>query len=555
MADPDSPDGPAIAEAPVSRRKRRFSWIWLVPVIAAIAGAGLVLRGWLEAGPTITITFQTAEGLEAGKTQIRYKAVNIGQIQTIRLAPDRSHVIATAQLVKEAESLAQEGTIFWVVRPRLGLSGVSGLGTLLSGAYIGVDAPLRVETRRPKTEFAGLEVPPEVSQDRPGKRFRLTTDSLGSLDIGSPVYFRRIPVGQVIGYQLSDNGRDVDIQVFVDAPNDRFVTSATRFWNASGVDFTLGAEGLKVRTQSLLSMALGGLAFEDIGGETKPVAARADASFRIYANEQAARAMPDSVALKIAMRFDQSVRGLSVGAPIDFNGIPLGQADSIDMDFDKEQSRFYALVRGTIYPDRLGSVSRMIREYTGPDPERPSGILLKGLIDHGLRAQLRTGNLLTGQLYIALDMFPNAQPVAFEMSMPANIPTVPNNLEQLQQQLVSIAGKLDKIPFDKIGNDLRTTLSSASRLMTRLDKQVAPEAQAMLREAGKSLSEISNMLSSDSGLAANTERAVQELSRTARSLRALSDYLQAHPEALIRGRGPDRLPAGVGASAGASARN
>jgi paraquat-inducible protein B len=546
MAHPGTPDGGDIPDPSITRKKRRISLIWLIPIVAAIAGAGLVLRTWLEAGPTITITFQTAEGLEAGKTQIRYKDVNVGQIQTIRLSEDRSHVITTAQLAKEAASLAQEGSIFWVVRPRLGLSGVSGLGTLLSGAYIGVDTPRKVDTRHPKTEFAGLEVPPEVSQDRAGKRFRLNAHDLGSLDVGSPVYYRRIQVGQVIGYQLSENGQDVDVQIFVDAPHDRFVTSATRFWNASGVDLQIGADGLKVRTQSLLSVALGGLAFQDIGDAARTVAV-ADAKYQLYDSEQSARAKPDSLALKIRLRFDQSVRGLSVGAPIDFNGITLGQVDAIDLSLDQEQKRFYVVVNGTIYPDRLGAVSQIIRKEYMSDSDRPTGVLLGGLIEHGMRAQLRTGNLLTGQLYVAMDVFPNAPPATFEMSIPANIPTVPNNLDQLQQQLASIAGKLEKIPFDKISADLRTTLSSASSLMTRLDKQVAPQAQLALREATKSLAEISNMLSSDTGLAANSERAIQELGRTARSLRALSDYLQAHPEALLRGRGPDRLPSPVSA--------
>lgn len=543
MASSSTPDGTEVRDPSITRKKRRLSWIWLVPIVAAIAGGLLVLRTWLQAGPTVTITFQTAEGLEAGKTQIRYKDVNVGLIESIRLSDDRSHVITTAQLVKEAASLAQEGTIFWVVRPRLGLSGVSGLGTLLSGAYIGVDAPRNVEHKRTKTEFAGLEVPPEVAQDRAGKRFRLSTDTLGSLDIGSPVYFRRIPVGQVIGYQLSNDGRSVDVQIFIDAPNDRFVTQATRFWNASGFDFSLGADGLKVRTQSLLSVALGGLAFEDIGDGGQAVAA-ADTSYRVYDNEQAARSMPDTLALKIRMRFDQSVRGLSVGAPVDFNGIALGQVDAIDMDLDVEHKRFYAVVSGTIYPDRLGSVARVVRqEYMGQDVERPTGRLLAGLIENGMRAQLRTGNLLTGQLYVALDVFPNAPPASFRMSIPADIPTVPNNLEQLQQQLVSIANKIEKIPFDEIGADLRATLGNASRLLARLDKQVMPEAQKALREAARSLAEVNNMLSSEYGLAANTERTMRELDRAARSLRGLADYLQVHPEALLRGRGPDRAPA------------
>jgi paraquat-inducible protein B len=558
MASSSTPSGSDVLEPSITRKKRRFSWIWLVPVVAALAGGGLVLRTWLQAGPTITITFQTAEGLEAGKTQIRYKDVNIGQIQSIRLSEDRSHVITTAQLGKDAASLAQEGTNFWVVRPRLGLSGVSGLGTLLSGAYIGVDAPRRTTDKATKTEFVGLDVPPEVTQDRPGKRFFLKAGNLGSLDIGSPVYFRRIPVGQVIGYRLDQSGREVNVQVFVDAPHDRFVTGATRFWNASGVDFTVSAEGLKVRTQSLLSVAIGGLAFEDIGGAI-PAAATADAVFPIYDSEEAARAKPDGTAWPIRMRFDQSVRGLAVGAAIDFNGVTLGQVDAIKIDFDADQKRFFAMIDATIYPDRLGAVAKTIREYSGPDPQHPSGRMMAGLIERGMRAQLRTGNLLTGQLYIALDVFPNAPPVTFQMSMPANIPTVPNNLEQLQQQLVSIANKLEKIPFDKIGADLRTALSSAARLMTRLDKQVAPEAQVLLKEASKSLSEVSDMLSSSSGLAANTERAMQELGRTARSLRSLSDYLQTHPEALLRGRSPDRYPAGAappaGSPAATSARN
>ncbi|AOB31240.1 paraquat-inducible protein B [Bordetella sp. H567] len=544
MADFGSSGKDDIADPSVTRRKRRLSWIWLVPVVAAIAAGGLVLRTWLQAGPTITITFQTAEGLEAGKTQIRYKDVNVGLIESIRLSEDRSHVVTTAQLAKEAASLAQEGTTFWVVRPRLGLSGVSGLSTLLSGAYIGVDAPRKVETGRPKTQFTGLEVPPEVAQDRAGRRFQLRANTLGSLDIGSPVYYRRIPVGQVIGYRLRDDGQEVDIQIFIDAPNERFVTAATRFWNASGFDFSLGANGLKVRTQSLLSLALGGLAFEDIGDEARTVAT-ADADFRVYDSEENARAKPDRWSVKIRMRFDQSVRGLSVGAPVELNGVTMGQVDAIDMDLDRERQRFFAVVSATIYPDRLGSVAQVVRqEYMG-DAEHPTGRLLGGLIENGMRAQLRTGNLLTGQLYVALDVFPDAPPATFQMGVPADIPTVPNNLDQLQQQLTSIVNKLEKVPFDKIGADLRTTLSSASRLMTRLDKQVAPEAQAALREAGKSLAAITHMLSSDSGLVSDTERTVQELNRTARSLRALSDYLQAHPEALLRGRTPERLPVGT----------
>jgi paraquat-inducible protein B len=233
---------------------------------------------------------------------------------------------------------------------------------------------------------------------------------------------------------------------------------------------------------------------------------------------------------------------LSVGAPIDANGITLGQVDSVSLDLDQEHHRFFATVLGTIYPQRLGPVFEKIRQYSGPDLARPSGRLLAAMIEQGLRAQLRTGNLLTGQLYVAVDVFPNAPPVTFQMSLPADIPTVPNNLEQLQQQLTAIADKIGKLPLDQIAADVRGTMASASRLMNRLDRQVAPDVQVMLRQATKSLADIGNLVASDGSLPASTERTVQELGRAARSLRTLADYLQTHPDSLIRGRAPDQKP-------------
>ncbi|PTN51099.1 paraquat-inducible protein B, partial [Achromobacter xylosoxidans] len=236
--------GSAVASTPAaSRKRRRLSWIWLVPLIAAVGGLALVVRVWMEAGPTATISFQTAEGLEAGKTQVRYKEVVVGVVERVALNSDRSGIVATVRINKDAGSLLQEGTMFWVVRPRLTLSGVSGLSTLFSGAYIGVDPSdqfrQETETRATKYSFVGLETPPEVQQDRAGKRFTLKAHDLGSLDIGSPVYFRRIAVGEVVAYHLDSSGEGVNVQVFIDAPNDDFVNSATRFWNASGVDFSV----------------------------------------------------------------------------------------------------------------------------------------------------------------------------------------------------------------------------------------------------------------------------------------------------------------------------
>lgn len=545
MADQTPPPADGTFDAPeVSRKKqRRISWIWVVPIVAALAGLSLVVRTWLQTGPEVSIMFNTAEGLEVGKTQVRYKDVIVGTVTGIHFNDGRSKVVVEAELAKEAAGLAGEGTNFWVVRPRLGFSGVSGLGTLLSGAYIGVDAPDNASTASSATkfEFVGLEVPPAVTHDREGKRFTLKAHDLGSLDIGSPVYFRRINVGRVIGYQLDESGDAVNVEVFVDAPNDKFVTQGTRFWNASGVDVSVDGGGLKLRTQSLVSLALGGVAFAPVSLRDTEEAAEST-EFQLYATETDARANPDGEPFPVRMRFDQSIRGLAVGASIDFQGIVLGEVSQIVIDFDSVKKRFYAMVDATLYPERLGRVYEEVRKHAEENGETARGRLLSNMIKYGLRAQLRTANLLTGQLYIVLEHFPNAPPVEFHMSHPIMLPTIPGNLEQLQQQITHIIAKIDKIPFDQIGNDLRATLSSTAKLMRSLDKQVAPEVQATLRSARQSLDSVNRLLADDAALPTNTEQAMQELGRAARSLRTLAEFLQTHPEALLRGRGDDPIP-------------
>ncbi|KEZ74425.1 mammalian cell entry protein, partial [Pseudomonas syringae pv. syringae FF5] len=244
----------------VKRRRLRVSLIWLVPIVAAIIGISMALHDWMNIGPRITVSFLTAEGLEANKTQVKYKNVVIGMVTDISLSDDRTHVLATIELNTSATPFTRVDSQFWVVRPRIGAHGVSGVDTLLSGAFIGADAGSAEET---KASFTGLETPPPVTFGEKGKRFTLHTDDLGSLDIGSPIYFRRIQVGQVVAYDLSKDGRGVDIQIFINAPNDQYITTDTRFWNASGVDITVGASGVKVNTQSLTSIISGGIAFRE----------------------------------------------------------------------------------------------------------------------------------------------------------------------------------------------------------------------------------------------------------------------------------------------------
>lgn len=539
---PPSDDGIAAPEV-MRKKERRFSWIWLVPVVAVLISLSLVLKTWMDEGPKVRIVFDTAEGLDIGKTQVRYKDVVVGMVQGVGFNKDRSKVIVDVQLSKAAAGLAAEGTNFWVVRPRLGLNGVSGLGTLLSGAYIDVDATdgANAASKATKFDFAGLEAPPVVTNDRSGKRFVLKAHDLGSLDVGSPVYFRRINVGRVISYALDESGAAVNVEVFIDAPNDRFVNTGTRFWNASGIDLQVDTNGLTLQTQSLVSMLLGGVAFSQVD-PTQTQLVPSGAKFDLYPNEGLATAEPDGEPFPIRMHFDQSIRGLTEGATIDFQGIALGEVSKISIDFDEQTKRFFAVVDAVLYPERLGAVYDRLHAKLASDNSATGGRLIAGMIKHGLRAQLRTANLLTGQLYIVLENNPRAVPVDFEMTRPVMIPTIPGNLEQLQEQVMNIVDKLGAIPFDQIGKDLRSTLSSVARLLQNLDKNVAPDLRKTLESARKSLENINNLLSNDGPLPIGAERTLNEVGRAARSVRDLADYLQVNPDALILGRGDEPIP-------------
>ncbi|TEA71342.1 intermembrane transport protein PqiB [Pollutimonas harenae] len=555
MTDPNKPQessqptgGPAGSGAAVqpytpevkSRSQSRISWIWLLPLVAALVGGSLLVRGWLHMGPTINISFESADGLEVGQTKVRYKDVVIGVVSGIKVAPDRSKVIVSAELNRDgSEYITQSDSRFWVVRPRLGISGVSGLGTLLSGAYISVDAAETSNGAEPVYDFEGLEKPPEVVSGRPGSRFTLFAPDLGSLEIGSPVYYRRIEVGRVIGYDLDSNGEQVNIQVFIDAPNDKFVTKNARFWNVSGINLSLNADGFNVETGSLVSVLAGGVAFasSDHSLTEESESAKPDSRFELSPTYAQAMADPDGPAFPIELHFYQSVRGLKVGAPVDFRGLELGEVYDIDLEFNAESKRFFALVRIRLYPMRFGEVYERLIKLNPGTTGYPGAALLGPMIQHGLRGQIRASNLLTGQQYVALDFFPDAEPVAFDdKKRPAIIPTIAGSFDRLQQQISSIVGKLDAIPFDKIGTELQGSLESARKLLDRLETQVAPEASGVLKSARNSLNQLNKLLADNSPMNNNIERTMRELSNAAKSLRALADYLQTHPTALIRGR-------------------
>lgn len=534
---------PHVAPPAIAARPRPgLALIWLVPVVAAIIGIWMLVQAYRAAGPDITIVFRSAAGLEAGKTPVKYKGVNVGVVQAITLSGDGAQVAVTVALDKSAGSLARRDTRFWVVRPRVSTGGISGLETLLSGAYIGADAG---EAAVSGDTFTGLETPPAVVKGAPGRPFTLHADNLGSLDVGSPIYYRQIQVGRMSSYRLAPDGKSVDLQVFVDAPYDAFVTSDTRFWNASGVDVSLGADGLKLKTQSMATIVAGGIAFANPErGVARAV--QANAPFTLARDQETAMAPPDGPGQFMQLRFDQSLRGLSVGAPVLFAGVALGSVVSMNLDYDRSTGRFPTVVGIVVYPRRLGPVLDILKRERdrGGDVEQHVAQFLARMVERGLRAQARMGNLLTGQLYVALDVVPNAPKAKFDVNArPLSVPTINGSFDRLQEQISGIVGKLDKLPLASIAGHLDQSLAGVAETTRQVNGQVLPETTRALQQAQKSFAAVESTLAEDAPIKQEVSRTLQEIERAARSVRTVTDTVGRHPQSLLLGIPEQKKPA------------
>ena len=517
----------------VERKPDSRSWllVWLVPIAAAIIGGWLALKAVWEHGPTITIQFLTGEGIEAHKTRIKHKAVDVGTVTAVKLAPDHKSVIVTATLDREgAPGFLVDDTRFWVVKPRIAGGQVSGLGTLLAGSYIGADPGKSEKVRR---EFVGLETPPPVTTDLKGRAFMLRAEDLGSLDIGAPVYYRGVIAGRVISAEVPADGKNVMVGVFVEAPYDRFVNNESRFWNTSGIDLSLDATGVKLQTQSLVSLLLGGISFETPPEIANAPLAAANSQFRLWDTKAEAMARRETVVETYRLVFSQSVRGLSVGAQVDFRGIVVGEVRSINLRHDPATTTFETAVDINLWPERMRTNGR------SPGAQR-----MQRFVAHGLRAQLRGANLITGQLYVALDFFPKAQRATLVTSRtPPEIPTITGGLAELQDSIGNIVKTLEKVPFDKVAADLRralgtldATLKRADVVMEKLANEIAPELRTTLEQARKTFSSAQQVLATDSPTQGDLRDTLQEVTRAAETVRSLADYLERHPESLIRGK-------------------
>jgi paraquat-inducible protein B len=542
------------AAAPEIKQRRAFSIVWIVPVVALLIGAWLAYKAISEKGPTITITFESADGLEAGKTKVKYKDVEIGTVQTIELDKNLENVKLTVEMEKDAESYLKEETKFWVVRARVAAGQVTGLGTLFSGAYIGI---IPASEGKSKRYFKGLEKPPIVTGEVPGRIYRLVASRLGSLNPGSPIYFRQIEVGKVVDYTLGSDGQSIDVQIFIQSPYSQYVRTNTRFWVASGLDLDLTANGLRIDTESVVSLLIGGLAFANFSHEKLGPEAEENAIFKLYDTYEEARDDRFKLKRDYMIEFKDSVRGLTEGAPVEFRGIQIGEVVDFGMQADFDKMIFTTPVRVRIEPERLVSSFAGAEQIASGTAQEDR---IHRMVKKGFRAQLKTGNLLTGQLFVDLDFYPDAPPVELSYSNGLPLfPSVPSTSREIMQGATRFLKKLDQIPLEAIGKDLQNTMAGMDKLVNSpdlrdavqslgdilnelktttqtLNADTVPRINTALAEMATVLKNLDGWVSADAPLQGDLRKTLEELAAAGRAISDLADMLERHPEALIQGK-------------------
>ncbi|MBF0125244.1 MAG: MCE family protein [Magnetococcales bacterium] len=556
-----------LSELPTAivRYKREFPIVWLVPMVAAVIAGWLAVHSWLAQGELVTIAFKNAAGVQAGKTRIKYRDIDIGLVEQVQLdlATVDDHdghypIQIRGRIYPHAATFLNSGSQFWVVRPELGLTGISGLTTLMEGVHIEVDPGSGDHTNT----FTGLETPPVVRQNTPGASYVLMADSLGSITHRSPVYYRGLPVGEIQGYRLTDDRRAVRIHVFIKAPYHTLVRPNSHFWNVSGIRMNLDADGMKAHTESLQSLLLGGIAFDS---PPSPETTSADqvvpdyTPFRLYSDFETIGEEHYTKQIDYILYFDGSVRGLSEGAPVEFRGLKVGSVTQVRMEYDSSQSTIRIPVLVRIEPERISEIGA-----ANTTPEQ----IFEQLINKGLRAQLQTGNLLTGQRFIELAMLPEIPLRRFNPKQP-EIPTAPSSLDEMTQSVGSLLDKLQRIPWERIGTGLEKTVRGAGQLLSapetmaalqalknnlqqleqitkKLDQRLGPlteeltrtteAARLALEQSRSSLATTEKWLAPEAPMYQTIYDTLQEVTDAARALRALTGYLERHPNAVLFGK-------------------
>lgn len=532
-----------MVKKPVVKKLARISPVWIVPFIALVIAIWLGVQAQLEKGHKIEITFSSASDIIPGQTQIRLKDVKVGEVKSIKLNKDLKGVVVTAEIDREVSEHVSVNTRFWVATPRISATEISNLGTLISGVFIIMDPG---EPGKFEDTFRGLDQSPILQSDEAGTSYVLQAETLGSLDVGSPVYYRQIKVGEVTGYKLSDNQKHVDINLFVRAPHDQMVQNRSRFWDVSGFGVSVGAEGVKAQMASLTSLLSGGVEFDNSAsfGSVDELA-EANHRFFLYPDRESVLEERYNVEYYYRLRFTGSVKGLAVGAPVEFKGIKVGEVVDVKLDsaenVEKSLHVFIAME-----PQRFDSNEALTREVVDQR--------LRGMVEQGLRAQMNTSSLLTGSKFIDL-VFMDTPPGNFSVEKDySEIPTADDAVSQITQKLDGVLDQIASIPFEDIGTDLSASMASLRTMLGSLEQSntagkidgAVSNMESTLENASNALGEVealvenlNNMVSPDAETKRELDKMLKKLSGAAETVDQFLEELNRQPNALIFGADKD----------------
>ena len=529
---------------------RRISTVWIVPLVALCLGLWILVYQVGNRGPQIEIALETAEGLEKGKTKIKFRNVVVGSVEDIELNSESDGVLVRARIERHAEHLIRTNTQFWVVSPRVTVSGVSGLQTLLSGPYINLAPGDGDEDAR---EFVGLEAPPVTPVGTPGLRLTLLSEKAFTFKAGDQLIYQGMPVGRIETVEFDLERREAMYGAFVEAPFHSLITRNTRFWNANGIDLHLGADGIDVKTGSLTSLITGGISFDVPPGKANGKPVSENARFEIFASYEDAVAQRYREELQYLILIENSIRGLNVGAPVEYRGVRIGRVEKINVpltpgNFQISTESFKIPVLISIQPGRANiSDDEQGRELFREQLE----LWMAG----GLRASLQVGNLLTGAVYVDLQHYDNVEPYTpGEQAGYAVIPTVPDRIGQLADQVNLILEKVNSLPFEAISTDVQGLLQELTSAVATLNgagdtlsKRIDEFDLSSLNRSIDSLSRILNDFAQNTNGVGELGETMESIQSTMSELTQLLQKLNASPNSLIfkRRGAPDLQPRGI----------
>ncbi|MBX2882618.1 MAG: MCE family protein [Granulosicoccus sp.] len=536
----------------------RLSLAWVLPLAAALFAGWVIWESYAKRGPLVQIQFDNAGGVNAGETRVRRNDVDVGRVESVRLSDDLDSVVVSVRLDPQVASYLDEDTRFWIVNARINTTEISGLGTLLSGAYIEVDWDDVPGERR--SAFVGLDEPPLTKRGTPGLRLTLNADEAGYIYVGSPVFYRQIEVGRVERRRLSTDASQVLFDIFIEAPYHTNVYPETRFFGVSGVEANVGADGATVRVESIAALFTGGIAFENSidNAEAQPVGSNGKA-YKLFGSRKEARDSifdgTDDQRFRFMAKFPGSVKGLRRDAIVEYNGLKVGEVTSVSVKLPNDpKDAASSTVVMQFQPSRLGFDEITQREWFEK---------IESLVVNGMRVQLSTSNILTGTLLVKLITRPElaTENIDFSALPYPELPVIASNVEAVTADVETLVKNLSELPLDTLVDSATRLLENTNSLLASpelavLPQQLSTSMQSIalaaerieaatddlpsmlqsLTTTADSANDVLEGLSPDSEIYIELSAAARELRVAAQSIAAFAEFLEENPNAVLTGR-------------------